>query len=61
MIAMKGTLNCCKLQVVLRSERKLSNMFKFKDRLPYNLVSGVVYKHMCCTCDFSDYSETERH
>ena len=36
--AMKNTLNCCKLQVIFKSERKLSNIFRFKDRVPYNLV-----------------------
>ena len=30
--AMKSTLNCCKLQVIFKSERKLS-MFRFKDRV----------------------------
>ena len=39
---MKSTLNCCKLQTILKSERKLSNIFRFKDRVPYNLVSGMV-------------------
>ena len=32
--AMKGTLNCCKLQVIFKNQRKLSNMFRFKDRVP---------------------------
>ena len=41
--AMKGTLNCCKLQVIFKSRRKLSNMFRFKDRVAYDLVSGVRY------------------
>ena len=45
--AMKSTLNCCKLQVIFKSERKLSNMFRFKDRVPYDLVPGAVYE---CTC-----------
>ena len=42
---MKSTLNCCKLQVIFKSERKLSNMFRFKDGVSYNLVSGVVYEY----------------
>ena len=36
--AMKNTLICCKLQVILKNERKLFNMFRFKDRIPYDLV-----------------------
>ena len=50
----KGILNCCKLQIVFKSQRKLANVFRFKDRLPYDLVSGVVYKS-------SYYGETDRH
>ena len=43
----KGLLNSCKLQIVSKSQRKLSNVFRFKDRLPFDLVSGVVYKYTC--------------
>ena len=57
----KGTLNCCKLQVIFKRERKLSNMFRFKDCVPYNLVPGVVYKYMCGKYNYSYYGETERH
>ena len=39
----KGILNCCKLQIVFKSQRKLANVFRFKDRLPSDIVSGVVY------------------
>ena len=41
---MKSTLNCRKLQVVFKNERKLSNMFIFKYRVPYDLVSSLVYE-----------------
>ena len=47
---MKNILNHCKLQVIFKNDRKLSNMFKFKDRVPYNLVSGVVYEYTCGRC-----------
>ena len=59
--AMKNTLNHCKLQVIFKNERKLSNMFRFKDRVPYDLVSGVVHEYTCGTCNSSCYGETERH
>ena len=36
-------------------------MFRFKDRLPYDLVSGVVYKYTCGSCKSSYYGETDRH
>ena len=59
--AMKNTLICCKLQVILKNERKLFNMFRFKDRIPYNLVWGVVYEYMCGRCNSSYNGETEGH
>ena len=32
--SLKGILNCCKLQVVFKSQNKLSTAFRFKDRIP---------------------------
>ena len=58
---MKSTLNVCEFQVIFKSRRKLSNMFRFKDHVPYNLVSGVVYEYTCGRCSSSYYGETERH
>ena len=57
----KGILNCCKLQIVFKSQRKLANVFWFKDHLPFDLVSCVVYKHTCGRCNSSYYGETDRH
>ena len=56
----KGILNCCKLQIVFKSQRKLSNVFRFKDRLPFELMSGVVYKYKCGRCNYSYYGVTDR-
>ena len=36
-------------------------MFRFKDCVPYNLVSGVLYEYMSSRCNSSYYGETERH
>ena len=57
----KGILNCCKLQIVFKSYRKLANVFPFKDRLLFDLVSGVVYKYTCGRWNSSYYGETDRH
>ena len=59
--SLKGLLNSCKLQMVFKSQRKLSNFFRFKDRLPSNLVSGVVYKYTCGRCNSTYYGQTDRH
>ena len=54
--AMKSTLNCCKLQVIFKNERKLSNVFRFKDRVSYDLVVGAVYGYTCGRFNSSYYS-----
>ena len=45
--SLKGILNCCKLQIVFKSQNKLAKAFRFKDRIPKELTSGVVYKFQC--------------
>ena len=59
--SLKGILNCCKLQIVFKSQRKLANVFQFKDYLPCDSVSGVVYNYTCERCSSSYYSETDRN
>ena len=58
---LKGILNCCKLQIVFKSENKLAKAFRFKDRIPKELTSGVVYKFQCGLCNESYYGECVRH
>ena len=36
-------------------------MFRFKDRVPYDSVSGLVYEYKCGRYNSSYYGETERH
>ena len=50
---MKNTLNHCKLQVIFKNGRKLSNMFWFENGVPYDLVPGVVYEYKCGRCNSS--------
>ena len=57
----KGILNCCELQISFKRQRKLANVFRFKDRLPFDLVSGVVYEYTCGRWNSSYYGETDRH
>ena len=56
---LKGILNCCKLQIVFKSQKKLANAFK--DRILEELTSGVVYKVHCRLCNESYYGECVRH
>ena len=57
----RGKLNCCKLQIVFKSQRKPASVFRFKDHLPYDLVSEVVYKYTYGSCKSSYYGEMDRH
>ena len=59
--SLKDLLNSCKLPIVFKIQRKLSNVFRFKDRLLSDLVSGVVYKYTYGRCSSAYYAETDRH
>ena len=66
--SLKGLLNYCQLQFVFKNQRKLSNVYRFKDRLPFDLVSNsiyilqrAVYKYKCGRCNSVYYGETNRH
>ena len=59
--SIKGVINCCKLQVIFKSQNKLCNIFRFKDPIPQILTSGVVYKLQCGLCNESYYGECVRH
>ena len=58
---LKRTLDCCKIQKVFKNQGNLSNVFLFKNCLPYNLASCTVYKFQCGTCSASYYGDTDRH
>ena len=57
----KNILNCCKLQIVFKNKTRLGNNFHFKDQIPKDLTSGVVYKFQCGLCNESYYGECMRH
>ena len=58
---LKKTLSCSQIQIVFKKQINLSNIFCFKDRLPYDLMSCDVYKFQCGRCNASYYGETDRH
>ncbi len=57
----KYVSNCCKLNVVFRSQRRLKSLFSFKDKLPSCLQSFVIYRYTCRTCNSSYIGKTDRH
>ena len=46
---------------MFKSQNKLAKAFRFKDRIPKELISGVVYKFQCGLCNESYYAECVRH
>ena len=59
--ALKGDLNCCKLEIAFKCQTKLSNSFRYIDPIPKNPVLGVVYKFQCGLCNESYYGESIRN
>ena len=59
--AWKGVLNCCKLEIIFKCQTRLSNSFRYEDRIPKDLISGVVYKFQCGLCNDPYYGESIRH
>ena len=58
--SLKNILNCCKLQIVFKNKTRLGNKFHFKDQIPKDLTSGVVYKFHCVLYNES-YGGCMRH
>ena len=59
--ALKVVLNCCKLEIVSKCQTRLSHSFPYKDPIPKDLMSGVVYKLQCAICSESYYGESIRY
>ena len=51
----------CNIKVIFQSKNRLSNLFRFKDSIPKELRSHIVYKFLCSNCNITYYGETERH
>ena len=49
------------LRVIFTSNNRVSSTFPFKDKIPFLLRSGVVYKFTCATCNSCYYGKTKRH
>ena len=59
--ALKDVLVCCKPEIVYKCQTRLSHSFRYKDPIPKDLISGVVYKFQCGLCNESYYGESIRH
>ena len=59
--SIKKNLPFCKIKVIFKSTTHLSNFFRFKDKVPFNLRSNVVYKFSCGRCNATYYGKTCQH
>ena len=46
---------------MFKNKTRLGNKFHFKDQIPKDLSSGVIYKFQCGLCNESYYGEFMRH
>ena len=57
----KNYFQCCKIQVVFNSSKRLGSFFNFKDKVPLNVRSLVLYKFTCSSCNSAYVGKTKRH
>ena len=57
----KETVPWGKLNIVFKTHSRLSHLFRFKDLIPKDLVSNIIYSYTCPSCDARYIGETERH
>ena len=55
------TMPFCDLRVVFKSPFKPFNFFRFKDRVPNYLTSGVIYQCKCGSCNATYIGKSIRH
>ena len=59
--ALKGVFNCCKLEIFFKCQTRLSNSFRYKDSIPNDLISGVVYNFQCGLSNEPYYGGSIKH
>lgn len=56
----KNLVNC-DLNIIFSSPKRLRDILKFKDQIPLNLRSFVIYKFKCSSCNATYIGKTFRH
>ena len=59
--SIRNSLPQCNIKVILKSTNQLSSLFRFKDIIPEELRSHLVYKFLCSSCSATYYGKKERH
>ena len=57
----KNSLPQCNIKIILKSTNRLSSLFRFKDVIPKELQSHLVYKFSCSNCNVTDIGKTQCH
>ena len=53
--------NYAKLQITFKSSKRMSDLFKFKDKVPLECRSFLVYNYTCDKCNLAYIGKTFRH
>lgn len=48
------------VRVIFKSKRNIGSFFKFKDRVPAELQSAIIYKYSCSCCNATYIGKTKR-
>ena len=56
----KNHLPYCSLRMTFQSKTRLSSVIRFKDIIPKEISSHLVYKYTCSCCNTTYYGESER-
>ena len=51
----------CKIRVIFNSNNRLRNFFNFKDKIPLNVRSHLLYRYTCDSCKAIYIGKTRRH
>ena len=54
-------IGCCKLKVIFSSSNRMKDRFSFKDSIPMDIRSNVIYKFTCKSCQAFYVGKTFRH
>ena len=50
-----------KINITFKTHSRISHLFRFKDPVPNDIVSKVIYYYTCPSCNTRYVGETERH
>ena len=56
-----GNISFCKIKIIFKSSTRLANFFRINVKIPLCLLSNIVYKFACGSCNTTYYNETCRH